>query len=239
MRFSPILLLHIYSGIVGVLSGFAAGIFRKGSRQHVVAGDVFVMSMLTLAASGVYMAAMKSQPGNVLGGTLTGYLVVTSWMTAKRRTAGTDLLDWGTMIVGFAVAATTMTLGLQGAMSPTGLVHGDPAGQYFFLGFVAMLAVVGDVGMLVRGGISGAKRIARHLWRMCFALFIAAGSIFLARQHLFPKFMRQTGSLYVLSFLPLILMVYWLVRTLFSRQSRRKPVAPAVGHISSLRSQSA
>jgi hypothetical protein len=33
--------------------------------------------------------------------------------------------------------------------------------------------------MLARGGVLGAKRIARHLWRMCFGLFIAAGSFFL------------------------------------------------------------
>jgi hypothetical protein len=40
----------------------------------------------------------------------------------------------------------------------------------------------GDVRMLVRGGVLGAKRIARYLWRMYFGLFIAAVSIFLARE---------------------------------------------------------
>jgi len=66
--------------------------------------------------------------------------------------------------------------------------------------------------MLVRGGIAGTQRIARHLWRMCFALFVAAGSIFLARQHLFPDILQKTGALVFLSFLPLLLLVYWLVR---------------------------
>jgi hypothetical protein len=49
----------------------------------------------------------------------------------------------------------------------------------FFMGSVMLLAGAGDVRMLVRGGVFGAKRIARHLWRMCFGLFIAAGSFFL------------------------------------------------------------
>jgi len=80
------------------------------------------------------------------------------------------------------------------------------------LGLVAVLAVTGDIRMLVRGGISGTARIARHLWRMCFAFFIAAASIFLARPHLFPVFMRRSGILFLLSFLPLILMVFWLIR---------------------------
>src|SRR6202035_3182289 len=77
------------------------------------------------------------------------------------------------------------------------------------------VAVVGDVRMLLHRGISGTRRIARHLWRMCFALFIAASSIFLARPHLFPAVLRKTGALFLLSFLPLILMIFWLIRVRF------------------------
>jgi len=82
---SPLLLLHIIAGTLGMISGFVAVSLLKGSRRHGLAGTVFVVSMLCLAASGVYLAIMKSQPGNVLGGTLTFYLVVTAWLTARRR----------------------------------------------------------------------------------------------------------------------------------------------------------
>jgi len=103
-----------------------------------------------------------------------------------------------------------------------------PAGPYFFLGSVAVLAAIGDVRMLVRRGIAGTARIARHLWRMCFALAIAALSIFLARPYLFPKIMQETGALYFLSFLPLLLMIYWLIRVRFAKAwkkiSKEKPV---------------
>ena len=81
MKFSPLLLLHICSGTLGLLSGAVAVSFLKGSRRHAVAGNVFVIAMLSLAASGAYMAIMKSQPGNILGGTLTFYLVLTAWLT--------------------------------------------------------------------------------------------------------------------------------------------------------------
>lgn len=70
--------------------------------------------------------------------------------------------------------------------------------------------------MFVRGGIAGTQRLARHLWRMCFALFIAAASIFLARQQLFPALLQKTGALIFLSFLPLILLVFWLLRVRFA-----------------------
>ncbi len=57
--------------------------------------------------------------------------------------------------------------GLEVANSQTGSKDGYPAGAYFIFGSVALLFAAGDVRMLVRGGISGAQRIARHLWRMC------------------------------------------------------------------------
>jgi hypothetical protein len=42
--------------------------------------------------------------------------------------------------------------------------------------------------MLASGRISDRQRITRHLWRMCFGLFIATGSFFLGQQAVFPRF---------------------------------------------------
>ena len=233
---SPLLILHIVCGTLGMLSGFVAVFLRKGSRQHGLAGNGFVISMLCLSASGVFLAVMKSQPGNILGGTLTFYLVATAWMTARRKDEGTGMLDWSALLVALGLAVVEVTWGLEAAMSPTGLKYDYPPGPYFFLGSVAVLATIGDARMLVRNGIAGTQRIARHLWRMCFALFIAAGSIFLARQHLFPAFMRKTGMLFFLSFLPLVLMIFWLIRVRFPNAYRQKALgrvnagpAPGVG----------
>ncbi len=220
----PILVLHICGGLVGLLSGAAAMAFRKGSRLHGIAGLAFVISMLIMSAAGVTLAAMKSQPGNILGGTLTFYLVATAWMTARRITPGTSFFDWGALLIVWAVAVANLTLGTVAALSTTGMVYDYPPGPYFFLGTVAVLATGGDVRMLRRNGISGTQRIARHLWRMCFALFIASSSLFLARQQLFPELMRKTGTLVSLSFLPLILMIYWLIRVRFADALKRKVI---------------
>jgi hypothetical protein len=211
-----------------MLSGFVAVFLRKGSRRHGLAGSAFVIAMLILAASGVYLALMKSQPGNVLGGTLTFYLVATAWMAARRGDGEPGLFDWGALLIVLAVGACQLTFGLEAARSQTGLKFGYPPWPYFFMGSVAVLAIVGDIRMLVRRGISGTPRIARHLWRMCFALFIAASSIFLARQHLFPAILRRTGALVFLSFLPLLLMVFWLVRVRFANGYKNKKRDPVV-----------
>jgi hypothetical protein len=115
-------------------------------------------------------------------------------------------------------------VGLEAAMSPTGLKYDYPPGPYFFLGSVAALATAGDIRMLIRHGIVGKQRIARHLWRMCFALFIAAASIFMARQQFFPDLLRKTGVLLFLSFLPLMLMIFWLVRVRFANAYKRMSI---------------
>jgi len=227
MSFSPMLIFHICAGTIGCLSGFVAVFLRKGSRQHGLAGNVFVASMLSLGASGVYLASLKSQPGNIVGGTLTFYLVATAWMTAKRRDGEPGIFDWGALLVAMAIAAVEVTWGIEAANSPTGLKYDYPPGPYFFMGSVAVLATAGDIRLLLRGGISGTQRIARHLWRMCFALFIASASIFLARQHLFPDLLRKTGALVFLSVLPLLLMIFWLLRVRFANAYKAKVIGHA------------
>jgi hypothetical protein len=62
------------------------------------------------------------------------------------------------------------------------LMSGVPAAMSFFLGSVVLLAAAGDVRMLARGGVTEARRIGRHAWRMSFGLFIATGSFFLGQQ---------------------------------------------------------
>ena len=216
------LLLHIFAGTLGVLSGAVAISFRKGSRLHRLTGMVFAISMLSLGASGAYMALMKSQMTNVFGGVLTFYLAATSWMTVRRRDRRPGIFDWIALLAALTVGAVIVTYGFQAAHSPRGLKAGVPAGMYFFLGSIALLAAVGDVRMLVRGGIFGTQRLVRHLWRMCFAFFIASASIFIARPHLFPVLFRKTGLLFLLGVGPLVLMFFWLVRIRWAKAYKGK-----------------
>ena len=204
-----------------MLSGFASAFLRKGSRRHAIAGNAFVVSMMILSSTGAYLALRKSQMGNFVGGAMTFYMVTTAWMTARRRNWGTGLLDWAAALVALTLTAVQMRWGAQALMSPTGIVYGDPAWPYFIFGTVAALATVGDVRLLMRGGISGTPRVARHLWRMCFALFVASVSIFVARQQYFPALLRKTGVLVFLGFLPLLLLIFWMIRVRVNNVSKR------------------
>jgi len=218
MSFSPVLIFHIYSGSVALLSGAAAIFFRKGSRLHRLAGDAFVLSMIGLGASGAYMGLVRGEVLNVAMGVLTGYLVVTAWMTARRKDGQTRIVDWGALMVPLAVGASLVIYGLTAAKRQVAV-------PYFIFGSIALLFAVGDIRMLARGGVFGAQRLARHLGRMCYALFIATGSLFLARPHLFPVLLRKVGVIFLLGILPLILMIFWLFRVRLNKAYRR-PVAP-------------
>lgn len=213
---SPILILHISGGITGIVSGFMAMCFRKGSPAHALAGRVFVIAMLCMSGAGAYMALMKSQTGNLMGGVMTFYMVTTAWSAGRRRNGETSILDWAALLVALAFGAIAVTFGVQAMQSPTGSKAGYPPPVYFIWGVIALLSAAGDIRMLARGGVFfGRQRIVRHLWRMCVGLFIASGSFFLGQQKVFPVFLRGLAVWYVPAFLPLLLMIFWLIRVRF------------------------
>lgn len=234
MSYSPILLAHICAGSSGLLSGTAAMVFRKGSPRHVLAGKIFVASMLTMAVGAVYLAIVKNQPNNIGGGVLTFYLIGTAWLTARRRDGETSRFDWIALLIPLTIGILSWMNGVRVLRSGATSQDGVPVGMTFFMGTICLLAAAGDVRMLMRGGVFGAKRIARHLWRMCFGLFIAAGSFFMGPnnrplrllsamrlgQHL-PAALFSNGVYLVLTILPLVLLIFWLVRIRLTAGAKR------------------
>lgn len=214
----PILVIHICGGVLGVISGFAAMALRKGSQWHRVTGNVFFVAMLVMGSTAAYL-------GNVVGGLLACYLVATAWLTARRRAGDTSIFDWAAFLFALAVGVLLMTHVVRlatGAVAPT---PGVPIEMIFLLGFVTLLAAAGDLRMLVRGGVFGRQRIARHLWRMCFSFFIATGSFFLGQQQVFPKAWRGSAVWFVPALLPLVAMIFWLIRVRFTTAFRGKSVS--------------
>ncbi len=82
--------------------------------------------------------------------------------------------------------------------------------------------------MILRGGISGVPRIARHLWRMCFALFIASGSFytqFIVRKVHLPAFLHGSPLLFIPIVAPLFLIVFWMYRVRLTNWFKSTPSA--------------
>ena len=203
--------LHVLAGAIGILSGAVALYAVKGAVLHRKSGMIFVCAMLVMSGSGAMIAAWHPNWATVLQGVLTFYLVTTGLLTV-RRPAGSRWIDVGAMLVALTVGTTHLAFGVEASYSPTGTKYGYPPPLYFIFGPLALLAAFGDIRMLRARALHGWRRIARHLWRMCFALFIASASFFLGQAKVIPAPLRVYPVLVVLALLPLVLMLYWLVR---------------------------
>jgi uncharacterized membrane protein len=131
MPYSPILLVHIAGGTVGLLSGTAAMFFRKGSPRHAIAGRVFVVAMLIMASVAVYLAIVRHQPSNIGGGILTFYLIGTAWLTARRKDGETSRFDWVVLLVPLTLGVLTWMNGLSIVRSGVDSPDGVPVGMTF------------------------------------------------------------------------------------------------------------
>jgi hypothetical protein len=213
--------IHIIAGVIGIISGFIAIFAVKGMRLHRKSGIVFVYSMVVLGLTGAVLGALKNEPGNVVAGALAAYFVVTALLTVRRGARDLRWLDAAAMIVALAISALSLQRAVLAFNAPGGHINGVPWGMSAFMGFVILLAAAGDLRVLLRGPLQGTSRISRHLWRMCFALFVASGSFFLGQAQVFPKPMRIYPLLAIPALLPLALLIYWLIRVRFSQWYRR------------------
>jgi uncharacterized membrane protein len=208
-----ILMLHIGGGIVGIGSGFTAMVLRKGSSAHAAAGQVFVVSMLIMAVIGAVVSPLLPQRANVVPALLTLYLVVTGWRSARDWTGEAGVVEIGALIFALFTVATGLTFALDASMSPTGLLDTERPSTYLAFAAFPLFAAALDVVVILRSRLSRPHRIARHIWRMSFALFIAAGSLFLGQPKVFPAALRGSPIMFVPELAILGLMLFWLART--------------------------
>jgi uncharacterized membrane protein len=211
--------LHIVAGVLALVFGYVALFSAKGATLHRKSGMLFVYAMVTMALLGATIAAVRGvAPGaNVPAGLLTAYLVITALTTVRPPSRGSRWLDRGLMLVALTVGLTCFTFGFEALAS--GGKRSGMAFPFFMFGAVGLLSSVGDFRQIGSGGLRGASRLARHLWRMGFALFIAAGSFFLGPGRI-PEALRVRALLAVPVLLPLLAILYWLWRVRSRRTFR-------------------
>jgi uncharacterized membrane protein len=197
----------------------------KGMKVHRRSGTVFLYSMIALGVSGATIAVIRSQPANIVGGSIAVYMVATGVLTLRDRERGYHWLDVAGIALALGIVYFSLSIGLQVLHSASGTIDGVPPAPLFVFAGVTTLALLGDLRMMLVRGLRGKQRLVRHLWRMCFALFIASGSFFIGQAKVIPKPIRILPLLAVPAFLPLLLMVYWLARVSFTRWYRRRGVA--------------
>jgi hypothetical protein len=89
-----------------------------------------------------------------------------------------------------------------------------------FAGLMILAAAL-DLNFILRRRISARQRIARHLWRMCAALLIAAFSFFLGQQKVMPEAIQGSPLLFLPPLATLGAMIFWILRVRFAKAWRR------------------
>jgi uncharacterized membrane protein len=220
-----VLILHVVAGTIALFAGIVAMSSRKGARAHRMAGTVFCVSMLVMAAFAAYLAvAMPEQIPNLFIGTFTIYLVATAWSTVRRKEGSVGIPEKIALVVilclfiPFAILSFQLATGLRPSFKSAVPLEGPVRiAIYCFTFFVAM-AAIGDAKLVLAGGITGARRIGRHLWRMCLGLTFAAGSAF---TNGLPRLLPKTVHVpLILLFIPQLtslgLLVFWMIRVRFT-----------------------
>src|SRR5437762_8022317 len=221
--------IHIAAGGLAIVLGAVALLVKKGGTIHRRSGRLFVGAMVVMGTSASILAFRKSPTdGNVFAGFMTAYFVGTALTTVRPVSLWTRRINVAALAVAAGLAFLDIMAGVKAFNSPRGLLNGVPFQMLFFLATILILAGIGDVRILRSGVPHGGPRLARHLWRMCFALFIAAGSFFSIRARV-AKILPEpflSGPMRALPvLLVFVLMFYWLWRVrgraFISRQTER------------------
>ena len=221
--------IHIGAGGLAIVLGAVALSAKKGGTIHRRSGLLFVYAMLIMAVSASILSLLKGRAdGNVLAGVLTAYFVGTALTTVRPVSPWTRRINAVALTVAVVLAAGCAFTGARMINTPGRDLNGVPnqtAGMMsLIVGVLLVMAAAGDVRIMRFGRPRGGPRLARHLWRMCFALFIAAGSFFSLRERV-AQILPEPFTSGPMRALPIVLlfgaMFYWLWRV---RGRRRLPV---------------
>ena len=215
---SALLPVHIAAGGLALILGAVALVARKGGTLHRRSGLLFVYVMLVMGATAAVLALRRS-PGNadLVSFLMTAYFVGTGLTTVRPASRWTRRINAAALTLAIVLALLAIVGGLRNVTSPLLSAGGVPLRTIGVMSFILaawlLLAAAGDVRIMRSGPLRGGPRLARHLWRMCIALFIAAGSFFSIRERVATVLPEHftTGPMRAL---PIVLifgaMFYWL-----------------------------
>jgi hypothetical protein len=203
---SALTAIHIAGGLLAIFAGAAAAAARKGGPLHARAGTGFVAAMLLLGITAAILEPYRPVPGSPINGIIVCYFVATAWAAARRRDGTAGRFEMAAGATALTMSALVAWSALTGATTPNG------TGPVFVFAGLLLIGGLGDLNAVLRRRLEPSQRVARHLWRMCFAFFIATGSFFLGQQDVMPAAVRGSAWLFLPALAPLALMLFWLVR---------------------------
>lgn len=226
-------ILHVTGGMIALVTGYVALFAPKGGRVHRAAGTIFFASMLVMAVFAAYLGiVVPGQIVNVFIACFAAYFVITSWLAAKRTATAkpglADRLAFAFSLILFApfgILCFQLATGMPPLFKSAVPIEGPVLIALYSFTAILALAVIGDARAAF-GRLANRARVTRHLWRMCIGLTMATGSAFTnGFARLLPGPYHVPMIFFLPQFVPLILMIYWLIRMSFTPQTTRFPIA--------------
>lgn len=207
------LAVHYAAGLVSIVAGTIALSVAKGGRLHKQSGMLFTWAMLVLGLSAAGIGMYENTPSQVFAGLIAAYLVFTAMTTVRPLPGIGQRINVALMVLAFGYSVLSLYGGVNEWLDPSVKVVGRPrVVPPLVIGSVILLAAIGDLRAIRAGGLQGSRRLARHLWRMCFALFVATGSFFLGQMKFIPEPVRILPLVLALAFAPIPFLLYWMWR---------------------------
>jgi hypothetical protein len=214
---ASVLAIHVMGGLIAIVGGFAALAFRKGSLEHRNAGVTFFWGMMIMSVGAACLGYIRSELNDIVAAVTIAYLVTTARWAIQGEGIRDRFLEAGACVVAIVITVANVAFALPAA-NAGGTLYGHPAMLYWISASITGLTASLDLNFVLRQGLSRKHRLVRHLWRMCFALWIAVASFFLGQMKVFPDVLRNAYLLATPVLIVFLAMIYWLVRMLVVRR---------------------
>lgn len=179
--FSPLLVLHVLGGSVGLITGTIAAIVKKGSKPHLLSGIIFFWGMFIASLSALILSWIPGHESLFLfavGGftlymTLSGYRIVILKRLAKKQAQKFFTMDYLITLFGCSFAIFLMIQSVKGLLA--GNTFSVVPGVF---GLICLSYVLLDIRLLTGKTTVKLSWMYNHIVRMMGAM-VASYTAFL------------------------------------------------------------
>lgn len=157
---------HIAIGLFCFASALMAFWAIKGSRIHIRAGQIYILSTFVVCATAAAMLVVAFVPPLMLAACTALYAVVTAWLALQPRRRSVKIAEYALSLAELAALVAFLAMAYAGYRA--GAI---PFVALPVLSIIPVILLIGDVNHFLRSG-SAAMRVRRHMARMVWAFIV-------------------------------------------------------------------
>ncbi len=202
--FKALLIFHIISGSIALLSGIGASAVKQFDWKHiwhVRFGTAFFYTMIAIFVSALAMSLMNDNTFLLLVSLFSFYFAFTGWRYAKNKAGIPMMVDWSAVILLFVVSIIMIAFGLKDQL---GEADGNGVTLIVF-GLLGIGNSLVDYFAMKSKTATGKKRIALHVTKMLAGLIATVTAFVVTNFTANPEFILWIApTIFIVPYI-----VYW------------------------------